>query len=173
MQEPIDACYAIMIFEVHGWSFKSFSLIKSWVQNWVFTPWIMAGDFNKPLVDEDKFGGRGVSVRCSFAFKECLDRCSMVDLRFSRLRYTWKNKRDINNLILERIDRVFMNPEWCAFYLDAKVTHLPKCHSDHYPILLEACLVIAMHLTRPFKFQEFWLSNISFPNVVSKAWGRN
>ena len=21
------------------WSFKSFSLIKSWVQNWVFTPW--------------------------------------------------------------------------------------------------------------------------------------
>ena len=28
MQEPIDACYAIMIFEVHGWSFKSFSLIK-------------------------------------------------------------------------------------------------------------------------------------------------
>ena len=133
----------------------------------------MVGDFNKPLVDEDKFGGRGVSVRPSLAFKECLDRCSMVDLRFSRPRYTWKNKRDINNLILERIDRVFMNLEWCALYLDAKVTHLPKYHSDHCPILLEACLVIAVHLTRPFRFQELWLSDISFPNVVSKAWGRN
>ena len=24
--------------------------------------WVMAGDFNEPLVDEDKFGGRGVSI---------------------------------------------------------------------------------------------------------------
>ena len=33
----IDASNAIMIFGVHGWSFKSFSLIKSWVQNRVST----------------------------------------------------------------------------------------------------------------------------------------
>ena len=25
-------------------------------------PWVMAWDFNEPLVDEDKFGGRGVSI---------------------------------------------------------------------------------------------------------------
>ena len=37
MQKQIDACNAIMIFGVHEWSFKSFSLIKSWLQNWVFT----------------------------------------------------------------------------------------------------------------------------------------
>ena len=35
MQEQIDACNAIMIFRVHEWSFKSFPLIKSWVQNQV------------------------------------------------------------------------------------------------------------------------------------------
>ena len=33
MQEQLDAYDAIMIFGVHGWSFKSFSLIKSWVEN--------------------------------------------------------------------------------------------------------------------------------------------
>ena len=33
MQEQIDACNAIMIFRVRGWSYKSFSMIKSWVQN--------------------------------------------------------------------------------------------------------------------------------------------
>ena len=37
MQRQIDACNAIMIFGVYRWSFKSFSLIKSWVQNWVST----------------------------------------------------------------------------------------------------------------------------------------
>ena len=39
MQEQIDACYAIVIFEVHGWLFKSFSLIKSWVQYEEFQIW--------------------------------------------------------------------------------------------------------------------------------------
>ena len=44
MQKQTDACDEIMIFGVHGWSFKSFSLIKSWVQNrvstytWFFEP---------------------------------------------------------------------------------------------------------------------------------------
>ena len=37
MQEQIDACNAIMIYGVHGWSFQSFSFIKSWVQNQVST----------------------------------------------------------------------------------------------------------------------------------------
>ena len=50
----------------------------------------MASDFNEPLVDEDKFGGRGVSINRSLLFKECLDKCSMVDLGFSGPRYTLK-----------------------------------------------------------------------------------
>nr|XP_023904370.1 uncharacterized protein LOC112016096 [Quercus suber] len=100
-------------------------------------PWIMAGDFNEPLVQDDKFGGRGISVNRSLAFKDCLDFCSMVDMGFSGPRYTWTNKRDVNNLILERIDRFFMNPDWCVLYPEAKVTHLPCCHSDHCSVLLE------------------------------------
>lgn len=98
--------------------------------------WVMVGDFNEPLVNEDKFRGRGVSINGSLLFKECLDRCNMVDLGFLGFRYTWTNKRDINNLILERIDRFFMNLEWCVLYLDSKVTHLPRYHSDYCSILL-------------------------------------
>ena len=37
MQKQINACNAIMIFGVHGWSFRSSSLIKLWVQNQVIT----------------------------------------------------------------------------------------------------------------------------------------
>ena len=72
--------------------------------------WIMAGDFNEPLVEEDKFRGRGISVNRSLAFEDCNDRCSMVDMGFLGPRFTWTNKRHISNLILERIDRFFMNP---------------------------------------------------------------
>ena len=136
-------------------------------------PWVMAGDFNEPLINEDKFGGRGVNINRSLAFKDCLDKCSMVDMGFSGPRYTWTNKRDISNLIIERIDRFFMNPDWCVMYPNARVTHLPRCHSDHCPVLMEALPVSTIKLNRPFRFQEFWLSDISFPTIVSKAWNGN
>ena len=133
-------------------------------------PWIIAGDFNEPLADVDKFGGRPVSINRSLLFKDCLDKCNMVDMGFSGPRYTWTNRREISSLIQERIDRFFMNPSWCLLYPDAKVTHLTRCHSDHCPVLLETNPSRQMHLTRPFKFQSFWLSDPAFPNVVKQAW---
>lgn len=114
--------------------------------------WIMASDFNEPLIEEDKFGSRGVHVSRSLAFKDCLDFCNMVDMGFSGPRYTWTNKRDLNNIILERIYRFFMNPNWCLLYRDAKVKHLPRCHSDHCLVLMETVPTRSINLPRPFKF---------------------
>lgn len=51
-------------------------------------PWVIAGDFNEPLVDGDKFGGRPVSISRSLLFKECLDKCNMVDMGFNGPKYT-------------------------------------------------------------------------------------
>ena len=133
-------------------------------------PWVIAGDFNEPLAKVDKFGGRPVSINRSLLFKDCLDKCNMVDMGFSGPRYTWTNRREISSLIQERIDRFFMNISWCQLYPDAKVSHLTKCHLDHCPVLMETNPNRQLHLTRPFRFQSFWLSDPSFPNVVNWAW---
>ena len=93
-------------------------------------PWIIVGDFNEPLMKDDKFGGRVVSVSRSLLFKECLNKCSMIDIGFSGPRLTWTNKREEQALIQERIDRFFVNPSWCLLYLDAKVVHITRSHSD-------------------------------------------
>ncbi|XP_050248751.1 uncharacterized protein LOC126696003 [Quercus robur] len=132
--------------------------------------WVIAGDFNEPLNDEDKFGGRGVSVNRFMLFKECLDKCNMLDLGFLGLRFTWTNRRDVNVFIQERIDRYFVNHDRCAIYLEARVTHLTRCHSDHCPVLLETLPSSSTHILRPFKFQSFWLSGPTFPSLVSKEW---
>ncbi|KAL0011903.1 hypothetical protein SO802_007011 [Lithocarpus litseifolius] len=66
-----------------------------------------------------------------------------------------------------------MNPDWCVLYSEAKVTHLPRCHSDHCPVLMETVPCRTVHLSCPFRFQEFWLSDMTFPNVVSSAWSCN
>lgn len=133
-------------------------------------PWVIAGDFNEPLVDGDKFGGRPVSISRSLLFKECLDKCNMVDMGFNGPKYTWTNRREVSSLIQKRLDRFFMNPSWCLLYLDAKVSHLTRCHSDHCPVLMETNPKGQMFLNRPFKFQSFWLSDPSFPCVVNQAW---
>ena len=129
-------------------------------------PWIIAEDFNEILAEGDKFGGRCISSNRSLQFKECLDQCNMIDIGFAGPRFTWLNRRNINALIQERIDWFFANPRWYASHPEARVTHLTRCVSDHCPILLETNPSNGCFLPRPFKFQSFWLSNLSFPGVV-------
>lgn len=65
-----------------------------------------------------------------------------------------------------------MNSDWYLNYPEARVTHLTRCHSDHCPILLETKPQCNVRLDYPFKFQRYWLSNLSFPMVVSQAWNQ-
>lgn len=99
--------------------------------------WVIAGDFNEPLVEDDKFGGKVVSLSRILQFKDCIDKCNMVGLGFLKLRFTWTNGREFSALIQERIDRFFVNPDWYSNFPEAKVTHLTCCHSDHCPVLLK------------------------------------
>ena len=98
---------------------------------------MIVGDFNEPLLDDDKYGGRAVNINRSLQFKECLDKCSMMDLGLTGLRFTWTNGRELSALIQERIDRFFVNPSWCVQFPEARITHLIHCHSDHCPVILE------------------------------------
>lgn len=62
-------------------------------------PWVIAKDFNEPLISANKLGGRDVSISSSLLLKECLDKCNMVDLGFSGSRFTWTDRRDAYVLI--------------------------------------------------------------------------
>ena len=136
-------------------------------------PWVIACDFNEPLLSEDKFGGRAMSVNRSLLFKECLDKCNMMDIGFTGPRFTWTNRRDFQALIQERIDRYFMNLSWCVMYPDAKITHLTRCYLDHCPMLLELQPRTKNGRSRRFRFQTGWLLDPSFFLIVHQAWERN
>lgn len=111
-----------------------------------------------------------MSVNKSLLFKECLDKSNMIDIGFTGARFTWTNKRPIQSLIQERIDQFFVNPSWCLLNPDAKVVHLTRCHSDHYPVLLEAQPRVGVGRRKLFRFQSCWLFDPTFPRVVSQAW---
>ena len=42
-----------------------------------------------------------VSINRALLFKDCLDKCKIVDLGFSSLMFTWTNGREIQDLIQE------------------------------------------------------------------------
>ena len=85
-------------------------------------------------------------------------------------KYTWTNKRQISDLILERLDRCFANPVWRILYPEAVVTHLPRTFSDHHPVLIELWKPNANGLERPFRFQTMWLLHPDFHRIVWEAW---
>lgn len=100
-------------------------------------PWLVAGDFNDILRQEEKFGGRKINRSRSSRFWSCVNFYNLVDLGFKGSRYTWSNHRRNNNrLILDRLDHCFANEEWLVNYPNESITHLPKTNSDHNLLLV-------------------------------------
>ena len=131
--------------------------------------WLLLGDFNEVLSSDDKLGGRQVNLNRALDFKACLDSSNLLDLRFSGLKFTWSNHRQVLDLILERIDRCFANPAWRLIFPEASVTHLPRVFFDYCPVLLELSQSSQGPQNKPFRFQTMWLQHSEFPGVVKNA----
>ncbi|KAK3212447.1 hypothetical protein Dsin_017153 [Dipteronia sinensis] len=75
-------------------------------------PWLCLGDFNEVMEDSEKFGGATKDWRLMSKFREALDDCGLDDLGFTGPQFTWCNKREGNEMILERLDRCTSTPPW-------------------------------------------------------------
>ena len=131
--------------------------------------WALMGDFNEVLSEDEKLGWNTINQRRVRAIQDCMNTYQMMDLGFSRPRFTWSNKRDIGGLIQYRLDRCWANPEWKALFAEANV-HLARANSDHCPLLLNLNSSLGERNNRPFRFQPFWLSHNEFPVLVREAW---
>ncbi|KAL5779912.1 hypothetical protein ACOSQ2_010649 [Xanthoceras sorbifolium] len=100
-------------------------------------PWLVGGDFNEILRDEEKSGGKGRSSRLMSQFKNVIDDCNLLDLGFNGHPFTWVNRQGGDKLVKERIDRLLYCLKWRALFPEARVMHLNFEGSDHLPILVE------------------------------------
>ena len=100
-------------------------------------PWVLFGDFNDMLLDDEKLGGLPLNRTNVSAFRACMDNCGLIDLGFQGTRFTWTNKNPIwQHNIKERLDKGLGNTEWKLLFPAAEISHLPRVKSDHCPILL-------------------------------------
>uniref|UniRef100_A0A2N9IMR2 Reverse transcriptase domain-containing protein n=1 Tax=Fagus sylvatica TaxID=28930 RepID=A0A2N9IMR2_FAGSY len=75
-------------------------------------PWCVIGNFNEIVKTEEMKGRRNQPERQMRAFREALDYCGLIDLRFSGSSFTWCNNRDPPHTTWVRLDRGVANIEW-------------------------------------------------------------
>ena len=98
-------------------------------------PWIVAGDFNDVLEQNERIGKR-VNRRLSEDFKNCVGHCGLTDLKFSMNYYTWNNKRELEERICCKLDRALVNQQWMEDFSNSEAIFLPEGQFDHSPILI-------------------------------------
>ena len=130
---------------------------------------VLLGDFNDMLSDEEKLGGLPVNRTRISAFRNCMDKCGLMDLGFHSPRFMWTNRSPVwQSTIKERLDRGLGNADWTLLFPATKVHHLSRVKSDHCPILLNTD-PLKQKPPKPFRFEQMWLTDPTFPSLVEDS----
>ncbi|KAJ6365127.1 hypothetical protein OIU76_029990 [Salix suchowensis] len=127
-------------------------------------PWMVLGDFNSLLNQDDKLNGNAVSVYESTDFNKCCLALGLYDLNYTGCHYTWTNSS-----VWSKLDRVLVNPFWSSLHRIAHV-HFGNqgAFSDHSPVLIRLDSQAIEH--QIFKFFNMWASHTDFLHTVSEGW---
>lgn len=128
-------------------------------------PWILLGDFNLILEEEDKNNGR--INRWNLArFRETVTSLELMDIPLHGRRYTWSNER--NNPTLVRLDRVLASMDWEDRFHNCHLQALGSDASDHCPLLLRTNL--SLYSKPRFHFEIFWPRMVGYQEVLQQGW---
>lgn len=95
-------------------------------------PWMLVGDFNSVLNEDDRIGGNLVTWAEIVDFHNCVDTCGLIAMPHLGNHYTWNDKY-ADQRIFSKIDWVFINGDWLEDMPPCKVRYLPEGISDHCP----------------------------------------
>ncbi|XP_060182430.1 uncharacterized protein LOC132612110 [Lycium barbarum] len=99
------------------------------------SPWLVGGDFNVILNEEEKIGGLPVLPQEYEDFAFCMNSCELHEMSFKGSPFTWWNGRAANDCIFKRLDRIVHNDTFQNWFGHLEVEHLSKTSSDHAPLL--------------------------------------
>ncbi|XP_075101769.1 uncharacterized protein LOC142177202 [Nicotiana tabacum] len=131
-------------------------------------PWIIMGDFNAVLQQENKIGGNQVAFSEVVDYQECLDKCTLMELPNNGYKYSWSDKHGTSR-ICSKIDWVFVSGEWIDTMPQCKTHALPKGVSDHYPCVVEMTQALARK-EKAFRYCDIWSKHPDFIHIVEEGW---
>ncbi|PKI65411.1 hypothetical protein CRG98_014150 [Punica granatum] len=107
-------------------------------------PWTVLGDFNDILDPSEKLGGKPVDSRASSRSREIIEKCKLIDVGLSGLRFTWSNLRNRDGLIQECLDRVITNASSLLSFPIFKCLIFLGCILTAAPLKLTSLLIQAV-----------------------------
>ncbi|XP_062075575.1 uncharacterized protein LOC133779657 [Humulus lupulus] len=131
-------------------------------------PWLALGDFNDILNKEERIGVK-VKYNKSVAFRQCIERCNLEDVKFTGSFYTWNNKQQGNDRIYSKVDRVMENQRWLDWYTAAEVTFSNEGMFDHCPAMLTVYSDVGKG-KKPFRYFKMWSTAPGFFEQVKQNW---
>lgn len=137
--------------------------------------WLLTGDFNDIVSQQEKKRGAPVSLRRCQIFKDRINNCNLMDLGALGPQFTRKGPLfNGYQRIFERLDRAFSNNSGRLQFPNVIVKVLSRVDFlDHHP------LTISLHADyngpgiKPFRFECAWLTHPSFMDVASNVWENN
>jgi exonuclease III len=104
----------------------------------VNSKWLCIGDFNQVLSEDDKLSFKDSSLSGNLDLLQTISTLSLMPIEAKGLPYTWMNKRNGDQFVMEKLDRAFGNMAWLDCYPHCLVRNLPIIASDHGPIILDS-----------------------------------
>ncbi|XP_070055567.1 uncharacterized protein [Nicotiana tomentosiformis] len=132
-------------------------------------PWLVGGDFNVILHEDEKIGELPVHPHKYEDFVFCVNSCGLFEQGYKGIPFTWWNGRSNVECIFKRLDRIFVNLPFQNMLPTIEVEHLIRTGSDHAPLLMTYG-VQTTNFVKPFRFLNFWTKHATFMDVLRQNW---
>ncbi|KAK5811740.1 hypothetical protein PVK06_027104 [Gossypium arboreum] len=133
-------------------------------------PWLVGGDFNDILFENEKHGGILRDEARIEAFRRTLEGYHLEDIGYSGTCFTWERGRILENIIRERINKSVATNAWIQLFPTYSLRHLPHSFSDHYLLLIETKVGGMGKRSRMFHFEVWWVLEESYEEEIRKLW---
>ncbi|XP_071905749.1 uncharacterized protein [Coffea arabica] len=131
--------------------------------------WLLDGDFNDILSNEEKWGGNWREDRSFKDFKDFLNENQLMDIGFEGHPWTWCNNWESEGEIRQRIDRGLCNYPWYKMFEKVSCKHLDTYASNHSMLLIDT-KPGKIKKKKRFFFDKRWLQKEGITEVVKQAW---
>ncbi|KAJ9535821.1 hypothetical protein OSB04_un001032 [Centaurea solstitialis] len=132
-------------------------------------PWIVMGDFNAMLFPHDGLGGSSRRDRAMEEFGECVDDVEIMDVRYSGVQYSWRQKPTSVDGIVRKLDRILANTDFLSRFRSSFAHFHPWGISDHSLGVISFSDDVIVH--KPgFKFDNVVTKDSRFLPTVKEVW---
>ncbi|PKU71097.1 hypothetical protein MA16_Dca011538 [Dendrobium catenatum] len=125
---------------------------------------MVGGYFNCITNVSERIGGKPPNFHAMEDFNDMILSCNLNDIGFSSNGFTW-NK----GTMWQRLDRILFNDQWISSFQNTHIEYLTRTLSDHSPLLINMYNTIN-NTFQPFRFQNMWLLDDIFDNIVKSNW---